>query len=478
MREGRGDHPSTKRGGRGWPVLVWPGKGAREPRGEPASLRLVEVVRPEAGASAALPDLAPPPSGSGGRLFHGDNLAVMRALLPSLAGRVDLVYIDPPFASGASYAFAAHVGDARVPEARDDSAVAYRDAWSGVDAYLEALHERLLVARELLAETGSIFLHCDWHVGHLIRCLLDEVLGPETFRNEIVWRYRRWPAKTRAFQRMHDVIYWYARSPGDRHTFHPLYEPLAESTRRTFGTKRQVADFSSGRRRPGLTDEESRGAPMSDVWEIGIIAPVGRERVGYPTQKPEALLRRIVEAASRPGDLVADFFCGSGTTLAVAEKLGRRWIGCDAGALAIHTTQKRLAELRADDGRLAAPFEVWDAAPPEPAGGRGPAATLAIEPVGEGRARLALLGYTPREGAAEASPLAARIAKWSDAIDAWAVDAERLEGPFEATFFAQRTRRERALPLRTPALCVGERARVKVVDVFGEASIHVAERAR
>src|SRR6185369_6961832 len=145
---------------------------------------------------------------------------------------------------------------------------------------------------------------------------------------------------------MHDVIFWYGRSPGDAHAWTPLYEPLAASTLATWGTKRQIADFSSGRRKPSQTDEETPGAPMADVWDIGIIAPIARERVGYPTQKPEALLRRVIEAASRPGDLVADFFAGSGTTLAVAEKLGRRWIGCDVGRVAIETTKKRLLGLR------------------------------------------------------------------------------------------------------------------------------------
>ena len=146
---------------------------------------------------------------------------------------------------------------------------------------------------------------------------------------------------------MHDVLLFYSKSPSGSHYWRTLYgyEELAASTQKTFGKKRQVADFSSGRRKPSQTDDESLGAPLSDVWDIGIIAPIARERLGYPTQKPEALLERVIETTTSPGDLVADVFCGSGTTLAVAERLGRRWLGCDAGAIAIHTTKKRLVDV-------------------------------------------------------------------------------------------------------------------------------------
>ena len=275
-----------------------------------------------------------------GRLIRGDNRAAMRALLPTCAGRVDLVYLDPPFGTGGSFALTERAGG------EGDEVPAYSDRWSlGLGEYLSTMLEQLSLMRALLSDRGALFLHCDWHVSHYLRCLLDEVFGADCFKNEIVWRYRRWPARTRVFQRMHDVLFWYGKTPDDRHAWTPLFEPLAASTLETWGTKRQIADFSTGRRKPSQTDEETRGAPMSDVWDIGIIAPIARERVGYPTQKPEALLQRIVSATTQPGDLVADFFAGSGTTLAAAEKLGRRWIGCDAGRAAIHASRKRLIEL-------------------------------------------------------------------------------------------------------------------------------------
>ena len=292
------------------PRLVWPGKPAKGAREPAAASRL--IVTEHLGAPLA-------DGGARNRLIHADNRAAIPALLGELEGRIDLVYIDPPFATGGSFSARTGPGAVEIP--------AYEDRWEeGLGDYLTRMLEQLELFRALLSPRGTIFVHCDWHVSHYLRCLLDEVFGADAFKNEIVWRYRRWPAKTKSFQRMHDVLFWYGKAPNDSHAWTPLYEDLAPSTLQTWGTKRQVADFSSGRRKPSQTEEETLGAPMADVWDIGIIAPIAHERVGYPTQKPEALLRRVIQAASRPGDLVADFFCGSGTTLAVAEKLGRRWI--------------------------------------------------------------------------------------------------------------------------------------------------------
>jgi DNA modification methylase len=279
------------------------------------------------------------------KLIWGDNLLVMGSLLDKFAGKIDLIYIDPPFATGADFSFTTEIGESGEEVLKEQSIIeekAYRDTWgAGNVSYLAMMSSRMQLMFDLLSPGGSFVVHCDWHVAHLLRALLDEIFGADSFNNEIVWRYRRWPAKTRVFQRMHDTLLWYAK-PGKEHAFTQLYEELAASTLETWGTKRQVADFSSGRRKPSQTDEETKGAPMADVWDIGIIAPIAHERVGYATQKPEALLDRVVTVMSNPGDLVADFFCGSGTTLAVAEKLGRRWIGCDLGRWAIHVTRKRL----------------------------------------------------------------------------------------------------------------------------------------
>lgn len=393
-----------KREPRKVPELTWSGKR----RGSEPDAPAPRLVTAEISGSAG-------DAGWRDKLIRADNRAAMRALLPNFAGKIDLVYVDPPFGTGGSFSLTSRGAGA-------EDVAAYSDRWSdGLPEYLSTMLEQLELLRALLSDRGTLFLHCDWHVSHYLRCLLDEVFGADAFKNEIVWRYRRWPAKTRIFQRMHDVIFWYGRAPGDAHAWTPRYEPLAPSTLETWGTKRQIADFSSGRRKPSQTDEETPGAPMSDVWDIGIIAPIAKERVGYPTQKPEALLRRVIEAASRPGDLVADFFAGSGTTLAVAHKLGRRFIGCDVGAPAIHAARKRLLG-------LGAAFELLQVE----GGGGGvevPAIGVRAEPAGGRAVRLCLDG-----GA-------------TDAIDFWAVDWEHDGRVFRTGWHASRDGRKRALPL-------------------------------
>jgi DNA modification methylase len=415
-----------------FPELTWPDKrvaGAAGPlstSGPPPALQVVEVVGDpgsvgggSAGGAGAhpRPGAVPPQS----KLVRGDNRAVMRALHGSLAGRVDLVYMDPPFGTGESFALTERAGGEHqvVP--------AYSDRWSpGLGAYLSTMLEQLTLTRALLSDRGTLFLHCDWRVSHYLRCLLDEVFGPECFKNEIVWRYRRWPAKTRVFQRMHDVVFWYGKTPDDRHAWTPLFEPLAKSTLETWGTKRQIADFSTGRRKPSQTDEETPGAPMSDVWDIGIIAPIARERVGYPTQKPEALLRRIIEATTRPGDLVADFFAGSGTTLVAAEKLGRRWIGCDQSRAAVHLARKRLVALPSASFALLAP------AGDPLADGEGPAVEVSAVGAAAGRAvRLTLHGHG------------------TSAVDSWSVDWDHDGHVFHHAFGVQRPHARAKIPLST-----------------------------
>jgi site-specific DNA-methyltransferase (adenine-specific) len=228
-------------------------------------------------------------------------------------------------------------------------------------AYLAMMAPRLVELRRTLRPSGSLYLHCDPAASHYLKVLLDGVFGPGCFRNEIIWRYRRWPAKARRFQRMHDVLLFYTASDAGTHTFNTLYgyEALATSTLKTFGTKRQRADFSSGHRKPGVEEAETSGPPLSDyweepsphptelplsdAWEVGVIAAIGKERTGYPTQKPEALLERIVRASSREGDLVIDPFCGCGTTLSVADRFRRRWIGVDISPIAIDLAAKRLS---------------------------------------------------------------------------------------------------------------------------------------
>ncbi len=275
--------------------------------------------------SFGAPDLEP------NRLIWGDNLHVMRQL-PSES--VDLIYIDPPFFSNRNY---------NVIWGDQNEERSFSDIWEGgLDGYLVWLNARLYEMKRLLKPTGSIYVHCDWHASHYIKVEMDKIFGYENFQNEIVWRYRRWPSKQRRFQKMHDAVLLYGKRPGPLDRFNQQFEGLAQSTVETWGTKQQVADFSSGRRKPSQTDKETPGAPMSDVWDIGIIAPIAKERIGFPTQKPEALLQRIVTASSNPGDVVLDAFSGGGGTGVVAQRFGRSWISIDQSRVAVAVTAERL----------------------------------------------------------------------------------------------------------------------------------------
>lgn len=321
--------------------LVWPGK--HEPDELDAeltpSLRVVERVGEHRARRGG-----PPPGGWPNRLIAGDNLLVLRALRAELAGAVELIYIDPPFATGATFSMRAPRGDARGPRAGARGAVAYRDASDdGVSGYLGGLARRLELARELLSPTGSILIHCDARLSHYLGVICDELFGvgdrgarpnQPGFRNEIVWMYGLGGSGARSYPKKHDVILWYTK--GGRWYFEPPRVPATSQRMRGMDKK----------------------AP--DTWDIPAINNMARERTGYPTQKPERLLERIISAHSAPGALVLDFFCGSGTTLAVAERLGRRWLGCDVGRPAILATRKRLLELRAAGVEGARPFDLLD----------------------------------------------------------------------------------------------------------------------
>jgi DNA modification methylase len=250
--------------------------------------------------------------------------------------RVHLAYLDPPFNTGRDFAYKPRDGG---PEEH-----AYSDKWPSLEAFVAALRERAVAVRELLTPDGCMVLHCDPQTSHYVKVMLDGVFGRQCYANEIVWRYRRWPSPSRHFQRVHDTILRYVRDSATEPRWNQLYEPLAETTVQTHGTTKQQAVWREGRARyAGKSDEESPGVAMGDVWEIGIVAPTGVERTGYPTQKPEPLLRRIIESCSNIGDTVLDPYCGSATSGAVAQALGRNWIGIDESPVAIRVASARLA---------------------------------------------------------------------------------------------------------------------------------------
>ncbi|OWY23741.1 site-specific DNA-methyltransferase [Sphingobacteriales bacterium UPWRP_1] len=345
------------------------------------------------------------------RLIWGDKKYVLPSLLPEFAGKVNLIYIDPPFNVGSDFSFTATIGDH--PDEYDEATTgsasfvkqpgiieqkAYRDTWGkGLDSYMQWFYETAILLRELLADDGSIYVHLDWHVGHYAKAVLDEIFGYENFRNEIIWKRRGGTLNNfKSFGSITDVMYFYTKSI--EYIFNPLRTKDSEEAQQ-YIKERFVYDDGDGRKysRDPLTNpaakptpslvyeykgykpplkgwavsletmkewdklgklyfptdkaqrirrktflDEYEGQPIQNLWtDIYVINSQAKESVNYATQKPEALLERIIKASSNEGDLVLDCFCGSGTTAATAEKLNRRWITCDLGRFAIHTARKR-----------------------------------------------------------------------------------------------------------------------------------------
>jgi hypothetical protein len=410
----------------GW-ELRWPGKRAPEPT-PPAPLYWTDAFHgPPAEAESVR-----------SRLVWGDNLQAMHALLPEFAGKIDLIYLDPPFNARQDFTMTCPVGeDTGIGAAKGEPVpvVAYRDTWADA-AYLQMLYERLWLVRELLAESGSLFVHVNWRVGHLVQALLDELFGRGErqapgrpgFRNEIVWGFGGGGAARNSYRRKHDNLFWYTK--GRRWTFHPQYRPYTEKTRQRGLTAVKGPDYA-------LRDE---GATLETWWtdpEVQkILSPTARENWKYPTQKPESLLERIVTGHSNPGDLVADFFCGSGTTGAVAERLGRRWLMGDASAPAILVCIKRLS----------ARFDLYRTALPAPAG--------SLQAEAHGR-RVTLTGDLDR------------IEYWAVDPDYGALVDEERRAVFRHQWQAFRMPAQRTLAATSEPLPLTNHAALKAFDLQG-----------
>ena len=393
---------------KGRPMLTWVGK---RPLTQVKVYPAQEIETFAVEGQAADADWSDWPDGypQGGLLFHGDNKDVLAHLLAKgFRGKVKLIYIDPPFDSGADYVRKVQLRGATGSTKIDGEEytlgeqVQYEDIWAN-DNYLQFMYERLLMLKELLAEDGSIYLHCDPRRSAYLRIVMDEVFGSEHFQNELVWeRTNAHNMPTKTFGRAHDVILLYSKS--NEFVFNKTYVPYGDAqlsrykegddgrlytgrdlTFSTANEKRQFtwrgvkppANRSWGYSEAELEDlwqqgrilkktdgsprldglkvylDETKGKPLTSIWnDISRIGNTAGERTEYPTQKPEELLERMLEASSVVGDLILDCFAGSGTTAVAAQKLGRRWIGCDINKGAIQTTAKRLHQLmreRAED---------------------------------------------------------------------------------------------------------------------------------
>ncbi|HSL42343.1 MAG TPA: site-specific DNA-methyltransferase [Anaerolineales bacterium] len=310
------------------PELTWPGKKFEQ--ATPASLVKDSILYPD---GCGYPDAL-----TTNRLILGDNLSVMTTLLPEYEGRIQLIYADPPFFTNRKYS--ARIGrgeDSRKP-GQWELAEGYHDHWGSIDSYLNFLYQRLAMMYRLLAPNGTLYLHLDWHADAYARLLLDELFGPEHLLNEIIWAYHGPSPIRRAFNRKHDTILAYVK--GEDYTFNvdAVREPYNENTLKTFNSSPK-AGF-------GKVPDLARGKVPEDWWYFPVIARLHSERTGYPTQKPIALLERVILASSNPGDLVADFFCGSGTTPFVATQHEREFLACDETFRALYTTRSRLAVSR------------------------------------------------------------------------------------------------------------------------------------
>jgi site-specific DNA-methyltransferase (adenine-specific)/adenine-specific DNA-methyltransferase len=329
--------------------LIWPGKSTLMDTSVLPFQSIEHIDEPRKGTSQQFDLFSMSESTgrqSGGwtnKLIWGDNSLILSSLINGpirneidKAGGLKLVYIDPPFDVGSDFSMDIEVGEDSVkkkPSVVEE--VAYRDTWGkGTDSYASMIHSRLKLIHELLAEDGTLFLHCDYRTSGITRLILDEIFGQERILNEIVWLYGLGGSSHRYYPRKHDTIFWYSKT--ENYFFNPPMIPA--TSQRMKGMDKKAPDY----------------------WDIPSINNMATERTDYPTQKPEALLQRVIESASQPGDLVADFFCGSGTTLALAEKLGRKWVGTDLGRFAIHTTRKRLISIQRNASKIGQPFRAFE----------------------------------------------------------------------------------------------------------------------
>ena len=389
------------------------------------------------------------------RLILGDAADVLPGVLGELAGRVALVYIDPPFDTGNSFDFRAAIPGAPRGAPRI-SVPAYSDT-QGLDAWLAWFHGAAVLLHDVLVDGGSLYVHLDANAAHYAKVVLDEVFGEGAFQREVIWRIgwvSGFKSRARGWIRNHDTLLFYAKG-GRVRTFNKEYIPYPAGYVRRDGAPARAAGYP--------VDDVWNGSEVDRMDSIQIVSFSG-EKVGYPTQKNEALLSRIVRASSNPGDIVLDACVGSGTTAVVAAKLGRRWIACDKAPIAVHTTRKRLLALP-----VVAPFLVQRV---DEEAAR-PARRLSARAEVDGRRATIELGSFALPAREVPPDVKASVLHWSQWIEGWSVDWDHRGGALQVGSRRWRTIRQPRLPLSATHAYEAPgkyRALVKAFDVLGGAT--------
>lgn len=441
-------------------------------------------------------------------LALGDNKLVMRALLRNYTDKINLIYFDPPFATGGDFTLKIQIGEGKDYSTLDRKA--YSDNWKeGLDAYLRFMNERLLLMKELLADDGSIYVHLDWRVNHYIKLLMDEIFGYDNFRNEIIWSYPAASVQTRRFFiRSFETILFYTKSKDYVFNDDPnIYQEYSDRVKNALkkdekGTYYYRGGSHNGKKLSQKVYVEKSGIFPRDVWtDVPYVRANTTEYQGFSTQKPERLLKRIILASSRKNDIVADFFCGSGTTLAIAEKLNRRWIGCDLTEHAIKISKKRMLDIfnsndpfdrSSEFGKNHKPLKILKLKE-DTKENEFPIEFLAKEFQNENLKPLKkstfeikilkrnndvaieLIDYSIPYIDLISSDLRENIKKWSDWIDCWSIDFNPQTAHHKIMWISYRTPKNRTLSLVAGPFTfdktISYKIAVKTIDILGNETV-------
>ncbi|MHA1931301.1 MAG: site-specific DNA-methyltransferase [Promethearchaeota archaeon] len=417
-------------------------------------------------------------------LICGENKAVMNSLLKRFTNKISLVYIDPPFKTGGDFNYKIQIGE----DGKFIDEISYEDKWKkGLESYLSFIQERLILMKDLLATNGSIYVHLDWHISHYVKLIMDEIFGITNFRNEIVWAYPAASAKTRKFFiRSYDTILFYTKS--DDYIFNDDPNIYMEYSNRVKNALKKDehgifyyrGGSHNGKKLSRKVYIEQEGTFPRDVWnDIPYIRANVKEYQGFSTQKPERLLKRIILASTKENDLIADFFCGSGTTLSVAEKLGRRWIGCDSNNNAIHISKKRILNIKSSNDILKwklkynkspRSFKIYGLNKFENYNPNASNLKLDVQQ-DKGFVTVELSNYIPPQNDIISTKIKEEIKVFSDWIDFWAIDYDKKDQAFTNSWISFRSPKKRKLRLKSDPFLYEKpgiyNLSVKIIDVCG-----------